>query len=125
MRETDPVLPFLVYFELLLARISFLGFLIVFPFFSRDFRGSVGMKSPFFWWVFPAFFQKNKERKDRGFLYTSCAVLSRNDFWLQNVWACDPDGLLENRFEPSAENMKRNRSGNGSRPESRKKIAQK
>ena len=41
-------------------------FLSVFPFFSRDFRGSVGIKNPCFFWVaFLAFSKKNKERKDR------------------------------------------------------------
>ena len=41
-------------------------FLSVSPFFSKDFRGSVGMKNPRFSGGFLAFFQKkNKERKDR------------------------------------------------------------
>ena len=44
---------------------DFLVFLNVFPFFSRDFRGSVGIKNPCFFGGFPCLFQKNKERKDR------------------------------------------------------------
>ena len=63
-----PVLPFLVFFEFLvfLPGEDFLVFLSVFPFFSRDFRGSAGIKkSLFFLVVFLAVFQKNKERKDR------------------------------------------------------------
>ena len=35
------------------------------PFFSREFRGSVGIANPYFVGGFPAFSQKNKERKDR------------------------------------------------------------
>ena len=63
----NPVLPFLVFLEFLVfspARNS-LFFSSVFPFFSRDFRGSVGIKNPCFLVVFRAFFQKTKERKDR------------------------------------------------------------
>ena len=67
-RTPNPVLPFLVFLEFLvffcLARIS-LFFLSVFPFFSRDFRGSAGIKILVFLVVFLAVFQKNKERKDR------------------------------------------------------------
>ena len=44
---------------------EFLGFLSAFPFFSRDFRGLVGIKNPCFFVVFLAFFPKSKERKDR------------------------------------------------------------
>ena len=41
-------------------------FLSVFPFFSRDFRGSVGIKNPCFFGGFSLPFpKKNKERKDR------------------------------------------------------------
>ena len=43
---------------------DFLFFLSVFPFFSRDFRGSVGIKNPCFLVVFLAVFQK-KTRKGR------------------------------------------------------------
>ena len=62
-----PVLPFLVFFEFLVffPCEEFLVFLSVFPFFSRDFRGSVGIKNPCFLGGFPCDFQKNKERKDR------------------------------------------------------------
>ena len=63
-----PVLPFLVFLEFLgfWPCKEFLVFLSVFPFFSRDFRGSVGIKNPCFLVVFLATFQKNKERKDRA-----------------------------------------------------------
>ena len=45
---------------------EFLVFLSVFSFFSRNFRGSVGIKNPcFFLVVFLAFFQKKKTRKGR------------------------------------------------------------
>ena len=38
-----------------------------FSFFSRDFRGSAGIKkSLFFWWFSLPFSKKNKERKDRA-----------------------------------------------------------
>ena len=49
---------------------EFLVFSSVFPFFSRDFRGSVGIKNPCFLVVFRAFCpQKKKERKDREPLF--------------------------------------------------------
>ena len=64
----DPVLPFLAFLEFLdfFPCEEFLVFLSVFPFFSRDFGGAVGIKILVFWVVFLAFFQKSKERKDRG-----------------------------------------------------------
>ena len=43
-------------------------FLSVFPFFSRDFRGSAGIKNPCFFGEFPGNCPKNKERKDRVFM---------------------------------------------------------
>ena len=64
----NPVLPFLGLLELLVFSPceDFLVFLTVFPFFSRHFRGSVGIKNPcFFFGGFPCLFLKNKERKDR------------------------------------------------------------
>ena len=48
---------------------EFLVFSNVFPFFSRDFRGSVGIKNPCFFGGFPCLFPKNKERKDRVYTY--------------------------------------------------------
>ena len=61
-----PVLPFLVFLEFLVFSPSedFLVFLSVFPFFSRDFRGSVGIKNPCFFGGFPLPFPK-KTRKGR------------------------------------------------------------
>ena len=61
------VLPFLVFLEFLafFPCEEFLVFLSVFPFFSRDFRGSVKIKILFFWWFSWPFSKKNKERKDR------------------------------------------------------------
>ena len=65
----NPVLPFLVFWEFLVFFPSeeFLVFFTVFPFFSRDFRGSVGLRNPclFWWFSLPCFLKKNKERKDR------------------------------------------------------------
>ena len=62
-----PVLPFLVFLEFLvffcLARIS-LFFLSVFPFVSRDFRSSAGIKNPCFFVVFLAVFPKKKQGKE-------------------------------------------------------------
>ena len=65
-----PVLPFLVFWEFLVffPCEDFLVFLSDFAFFSRDFRGSVGIKNPCFLIVFLAFFQKNKEGKDQPFV---------------------------------------------------------
>ena len=67
-----PVLPFLVFLEFLIFSPceEFLVFLSVFPFFSRDCRGSVrsvGIKNPCFLGGFPGLCPKNKERKDRVF----------------------------------------------------------
>ena len=64
-----PDLPFLAVLEFLVFFLSkeFLVFFSVFPFFSRDFRGSLGTKKILvFWVVFLAVFQKSKERKIRG-----------------------------------------------------------
>ena len=46
-----------------------LVFLTVFPFFSRDFRGSVGIKNPCFFGGFPCLFSKKKARKGRTGLW--------------------------------------------------------
>ena len=61
-----PVFPFLAFFEFLVfySCEEFLAFLSVFPFFSMDFRGSVGIKILVFLVVFLAIFQK-RERNDR------------------------------------------------------------
>ena len=66
-QQIYPVLPFLVFLEFLVFLLceEFLVFWGVFPFFSRDFRGSAGIKILVFLVVFLAFFPKNKERKDR------------------------------------------------------------
>ena len=63
----NPLLRFLVFLEFLVffPCEEFLVFLSVFPFFSRDFRGSAGIKNPCFFWRFSWPFSKNKERKDR------------------------------------------------------------
>ena len=64
-----PVLPFLVFLEFLVFSPCeiFLVVLTVFHFFSRDFRGSVGIKkSLFFLVVFPAFFQKKQGKEGQG-----------------------------------------------------------
>ena len=62
-----PVLPFLVFWDFLvfLPCEDFLVFFERFSLLFRDFRRSVGIKNPCFLVVFLAFFQKNKERKDR------------------------------------------------------------
>ena len=61
-----PVLPFLVFLDFLVFSPceDFLVFLSVFPFFSRDFRRSVGIKNPCFFGGFPCPFSK-KTRKGR------------------------------------------------------------
>ena len=65
MSRGIPVLPFLVSLKFLvffaLARNS-LFFSSFFPFFSRDLRGSVGIKqSLFFWWFSLAFSKKTRK----------------------------------------------------------------
>ena len=65
----SPVLPFLVFWEFLVffPCEDFLVFLSVFPFFSRDFRGSEGIKNPFFLWFFlPLSKKTRKGRTGRG-----------------------------------------------------------
>ena len=65
----NPVLPFLVFGEFLVffPCEEFLVFSSVFPFFCGDFRGSVGIKDPWFFGGFSGLFpKKNKERKDRA-----------------------------------------------------------
>ena len=66
----NPVLPFLVFLEFLdfLPCEEFLVFLSVFPFFSRDFRGSVGIKNPCFFGGFPCLFPKKQGKEGQGSL---------------------------------------------------------
>ena len=63
---SNPVLPFLVFLEFLVffPCEDFLVFLSVFPFFSRDFRGSVGIKNPCFFCWFSLPFSKKKQGKE-------------------------------------------------------------
>ena len=60
-----PDLPFLAFLEFLAFFFSeeFLAFFSGFPFFPRDFRGRLRIKTLLFLVVFLAVFQKNKERK--------------------------------------------------------------
>ena len=64
-----PVLPFLVFLEFLVFSPceEFLVFLSVFPFFSRDFRGSAGIKNPCFFGGFPCNFPKKQGKEGQGF----------------------------------------------------------
>ena len=70
-KERNPVLPFLVFLESLVFFFppprGIPCFSSVFPFFSRDSRGSAGIKNPCFFGGFPCLLpkKKNKERKDR------------------------------------------------------------
>ena len=72
---TLPVLPFLVFFGEFLVFFpceEFLVFSSVFPFFSRDFRGSVGIKNPCFFGGLPCLYPKKKKaRKGR----TGCLLV--------------------------------------------------
>ena len=63
-----PVLPFLVLLEFLdfFPCEEFLAFLSVFPFFCRDFRGSVGIKNPCFFGGFPCLFPKKQGKEGQG-----------------------------------------------------------
>ena len=65
-----PVLPFLVFWEFLVFSPceEFLVFLSVFPFFSKDFRGSVGIKNPCFFRGFPCLFPKKQGKEGQGIL---------------------------------------------------------
>ena len=67
-----PVLPFLVFLKFLVFSPceEFLVFLSVFPFFSRDFRGSVGIENPCFFGGFPCLFPKKQGKEGQGFLIT-------------------------------------------------------
>ena len=64
-KATLSSLSLLFWNSLLFPYEEFLVFSSVFHFFSRDFRGSVGITKSFFLVIFLAFFQKIKERKDR------------------------------------------------------------
>ena len=55
-------LEFLVFFPFE----EFLVFSSVFPFFSRDFRGSVGIKNPCFFGRFPCLFSKEQGKEGQG-----------------------------------------------------------
>ena len=46
-------------------------FLSVFPFFSRDFRGSVGIKNPCFFGGFPCLFPKKTRKGRTGYIMNS------------------------------------------------------
>ena len=64
-----PVLPFLVFWNSLFFFSpceEFLVFSSVFPFFSRDFRGSVGIKNPCFFGGFPCLFPKKQGKEGQG-----------------------------------------------------------
>ena len=63
-----PVLPFLVFLEFLVffPCEEFLVFLSVFPFFSRDFGGSVGIKNPCFFWWFSLPFPRKQGKEGQG-----------------------------------------------------------
>ena len=63
-----PLLPFLVFLEFLVffPCEEFLVFLSVFPFFSRDFRGSAGIKNPCFFGGFPGNFPKKQGKERQG-----------------------------------------------------------
>ena len=63
-----PVLPFLVFLEFLVfcPYKEFLVFLSVFPFFSRDFRGSVGIRNPCSFGGFPCHFPKKQGKEGQG-----------------------------------------------------------
>ena len=63
-----PVLPFLAFLEFLafFPCEEFLVFLSVFPFFSRDLGGSVGIKNPCFLGGFPCLFPKKQGKEGQG-----------------------------------------------------------
>ena len=58
-------LAFLDFLAFLLFK-EFLAFLSVFPFFSKDFRGSVETQNPCFFGVFPCLFPKKQGKEDQG-----------------------------------------------------------
>ena len=61
------VLPSLSFLSLFFCE-EFLVFLSVFPFFSRDFRGSAGIKNPCFFGGFPGNFPKKQGKEGQGWL---------------------------------------------------------
>ena len=88
-----PVLPFLVFWDFLVffPFEDFLVFLTVFLFFSRDFRGSVAIKIPcFFFGGFPCPFpKKKKERKDRvQILLFFCLRVRGGQVPSNIIWGC-------------------------------------
>ena len=65
---SEPCPSFLVFLEFLVfSRCEeFLVFLSVFPFFSRDFWDSVGIKNPCFFWWFSGPFSKKQGKEGQG-----------------------------------------------------------
>ena len=63
-----PDLPFLAFFEFLafFSYKEFLACLSVFPFFPKDFRGSLGKKNPCFFGGFDCFLPKKQGKEDQG-----------------------------------------------------------
>ena len=69
--HNSPDLPFLVFLEFLAFFLSkeFLAFFSVFPFFPRDFGGSLGIKNPCFFGGLPCRFPKKQGKEDQGLGY--------------------------------------------------------
>ena len=57
---------------------EFLVFLSVFPFFSRDFSGSVGIKNPCFLGGFPGHFPKKQGKEGQGYGVVSEGVFAES-----------------------------------------------
>ena len=69
--KQNPVLPFLVFLKFLVFFFPLRGipcffFWAFFPSFSRDFRGSVGIKNPCFFGGFPCLFPKKQGKEGQG-----------------------------------------------------------
>ena len=78
-----PVLPFLVFLEFLgfFPCEEFLVFSSVFPFFSRDFRGSVGITNPCFFGGFPCLFPKKQGKEGQGRTFSKGRGGPDSSFW--------------------------------------------
>ena len=67
---------------------EFLVFSSVFPFFSRDFRGSVGIKNPCFFGGFPCLFPKKqgKEGQGKALVQTAFEASKLTIFFYTGIW---------------------------------------
>ena len=88
---------------------DFLVFLSVFPFFSRDFRGSAGIKNPCFFGGFPCRFPKKQGKEGQGSFRLSGMPLSAPQSTASD---CPTGGAASSAPNPSLATSPARRRGN-------------